>query len=68
MLRATLCEVERGLFYIAYSLDVAAPGRRLLPPYQVGTSASDAMRRVEQEARACGFESIVWDELTPTAH
>ncbi len=65
LLRATLCEVERGLFCIAYSWDAAGGDRRLLPRYQVGTNAADAMRRVEREARGHGYAAIVWEEMNP---
>ena len=75
ILQATLCEIERGLFRVAYRISGVRPGFRYLPHYQVGTSASDARSRVEQRARECGYASVVWDvELTqppqtrPAAH
>lgn len=61
MLRATLCEIERGLFCVTYSRDSIERGKHLLPPYQVGTDASDAMRRIEQRARECGYQAITWE-------
>jgi hypothetical protein len=61
MLRATLCEIERGLFCVTYSRDSVELGKHLLPPYQVGTDASDAMRRIEQRARECGYQAITWE-------
>lgn len=72
MLRATLCEIERGLFCVTYSRDSVELGKHLLPPYQVGTDASDAMRRIEQRARECGYQAITWeptivDQLPPPA-
>ena len=42
VLSATLCEVERGLFYVTYAMDSVGLGKHLLPRYQVGTCASDA--------------------------
>jgi hypothetical protein len=61
VLRATLCEVERGLFYVTYTMDSAALGKHLLPRYQVGTCASDAQQRIERRARECGYEAVVWE-------
>jgi hypothetical protein len=60
VLSATLCEVERGLFYATYTEDSAALGKHLLPRYQVGTCASDAQQRIEKRARECGYEAVVW--------
>ena len=65
VLRATLCEVERGLFYVTYTMDSAALGKHLLPRYQVGTCASDAQQRIEMRARECGYEAVVWEEAAP---
>ena len=31
VLSATLCEVERGLFYVTYTMDSVALGKHLLP-------------------------------------
>ena len=61
VLGATLCEVERGLFYVTYTMDNAALGKHLLPRYQVGTCASDAQQRIERKARECGYEAVVWE-------
>jgi hypothetical protein len=59
--RATLCEIERGLFHVTYSVDGAGPGRHYLPRYQVGTCASDAKQRIEQRAQECGYETVIWE-------
>jgi hypothetical protein len=64
LLRATLCEIERGLFHVSYRADTAKSGLHELPIYQVGTCASDARQRVEERARGCGFELVVWDYAT----
>jgi hypothetical protein len=61
VLSATLCEVERGLFYVTYTIDSAALGRHLLPRYQVGACASDAQKRIEKRARECGYVAVVWE-------
>jgi hypothetical protein len=61
VLSATLCEVERGLFYVVYAIDSAAFGTHLLPRYQVGACASDAQERIEKRARECGYETVIWE-------
>jgi hypothetical protein len=61
MLSATLCEIERGLFYVTYTVDGVGLGKHLLPRYQVGTCASDAQRRIEDRARECGFRAVIWE-------
>lgn len=66
-LRATLCELERGLFHINYRTDTAAPDVHELPRYQVGASSSDAKRRIEKAARRCGFAIVLWDDATVVA-
>jgi hypothetical protein len=69
ILQATLCEIERGLFRVAYRSSGVGPGIQYLPRYQVGTSASDAQSRIEQCARECGYSSVVWQvTLTPPPH
>jgi hypothetical protein len=59
-LRATLCEIERGVFYATYPGHEAAAGAEELITYQVGTSAADAQRQIERSAQALGFDTIVW--------
>ncbi len=61
VLRATLCEIERGLFHVLYRMEGVGLGQHHLPRYQVGASASDARRRVEQRARECGYETVAWE-------
>lgn len=63
MLRANVCEIERGLFHVAYRIDDLGPGRHLLPLYQVGTSEADAQKRVEQRARECGYDAVIWETM-----
>ena len=60
ILRAALCEVERGLFHVSYRRDSHVDIHEL-PTYQLGTSASDAEQRVEQRAVECGFTAVMWD-------
>jgi hypothetical protein len=61
ILRATLCEIERGLFRVGYRTDEANLDLNDLPTYQVGGSAADAKRRIEVRAHLCGFETVVWE-------
>lgn len=62
ILRATLCEIERGVFYATYFQDKAAPDTENLPHYQVGKCASDAKLQIEANARALGYEGVSWKE------
>ena len=64
-LHATLCEIERGLFHVAYNLQSGA-GKHGLPPYEVGASAAEAKRRIEQRARECGYATVIWDTADAT--
>ena len=61
-LRATLCEIERGVFYASYPDCQSASDTDELTSYQTGPSAADAKRRIEQVARALGYETVVWTE------
>ena len=54
-LRATLCEIELGMFYATYP-----DGEDALPNYQSGKSADEARQRIERSARALGYEHVVW--------
>jgi hypothetical protein len=68
-LQASLCEIETGLFSITYRNAVG----QTLPLYQVGTDALDAQARVEAQALARGFKSVVWADgywagLLPPVH
>ena len=59
-LRATLCEIERGVFYATYP-DSAADTDDLVT-YQIGTSAAEAKRGIEENARALGYEIVIWTQ------
>jgi hypothetical protein len=61
VLRATLCEIERGLFHVSYRSDIAEWDVHELPAYQVGTCAADAKQRIEAQALVSGFETVLWD-------
>lgn len=59
-LHAALYEIERGLFCTTYP--GREPGFDRMPRYQLGASVADAKRRIEQYARRCGFDAVIWSE------
>jgi hypothetical protein len=59
-LRATLCEIERGVFYATYP--DFYPDTNQLDTYQIGTSAAEARARIELRAHALGYETVVWTQ------
>jgi hypothetical protein len=61
-LRATFCEIERGLFQATYHIRRSASNVEELPKCQIGDCESDAKRRIEQSALALGYETVVWEE------
>lgn len=61
MLRATICEIERGLFQISYRTESPNWDVDELPPYVVGTCATDVQQRINEQAQKHGFEAVVWD-------
>jgi hypothetical protein len=61
-LRATVCQIERGLFRVSYQIDTVEWDAHRLPIYQVGSSVSDAKQRIEEKARGCGFAMVVWED------
>jgi hypothetical protein len=61
-LRATLCEIERGLFQATYHIRSSASNDEELPACQVGDCELDAKRRIEQSAHALGYETVIWEE------
>jgi hypothetical protein len=63
-LRATLCEIERGVFYASYPDCRSASDTDELTSYQTGPSAAHAKRRIEQVAYALGYETVVWTETS----
>jgi hypothetical protein len=69
-LRATLCEIERGLFYATYRTRSPVSDVHELQTYQVGISASDAKGRIEQVVRALGYETVIWKDalVFPQSH
>ncbi len=61
-LQATLCEVERGVFYASYADQEAVSHVDELTHYQTGTSAAEAKRSLESHAQALGYDAVVWTE------
>jgi hypothetical protein len=71
-IRATLCEIERGLFHARYrSTDPltrrgeSVLNHHYLPIYQVAPCAADAMKEIEATARAGGYDAVVWEDALP---
>lgn len=68
--RATLCEIERGLFYTTF-MD-CRPGSDLneLPQYQVVATAAEARRKVERDCLALGYGTVTWTDalVVPPSH
>jgi len=61
-LHVALCEVERGVFYATYPDCESAADADEMATYQLGASAADAKRRIEQSANALGYDTVVWTE------
>ena len=61
-LYATLCEIERGVFYASYHDCDSASDTDELTSYQTGPTALDAKRQIELAAHALGYETVVWTE------
>jgi hypothetical protein len=66
---ATLCEIEPGLFSVRYRCNVADGSVHDMPVYQVATCIAEAEQRIENRARTCGFDAVMWDHglVSPTA-
>jgi len=60
ILSAALCEIECGVFYVSYP--DAGLGSDRLARYQTATSEADARRRIEFNARALGYEAVIWKQ------
>jgi hypothetical protein len=59
-LRASLCEIERGVFYATYPESGSDANELII--YQVCPSAADAKKRIEASAQALGYETVIWDQ------
>ncbi len=61
-LRATLCEVEHGVFYVTYPACEDASGIGETATYEMSANSADAKQTIERRARALGYESVMWTE------
>jgi hypothetical protein len=61
-LRASLCEVERGVFYATYTDCESTLEADELSAYQVGTCAAEAKQIFERGAQNLGYDTIIWTE------
>jgi hypothetical protein len=70
MLRATLCEIERGLFYATYPNHTRESDTLGLPTYGLGTCASQVKQRMEKSIHTFGYETVLWEDalVTPQSH
>jgi hypothetical protein len=68
--RATLCEIERGLFYTTFIACGQGSDLHVLPQYQVVASAAEARRKVEQDCLALGYATVIWADalVVPPSH
>jgi len=60
-LHACLYEIECGLFCVTYRPGVSVADLHRLPIYQPATCEFVARQRVEQCARALGYQTVVWE-------
>jgi hypothetical protein len=60
-LRATLCEVERGLFYVTYPGHAPESELLELPIYGLGTSPFHVKQQMEKSIRTFGYETVIWE-------
>jgi hypothetical protein len=72
-LRASLCEIERGLFHARYrraarGMDSTGLASMMLnlPDYQVAATALEAKRTIEDNAYLLGFETVLWEDALPS--
>lgn len=63
-IHATLCEIERGLFFATYRTNGSLSKLDDLPTYQPGTCAADAKQRIGQSAQGLGFDRIIWEDAS----
>jgi hypothetical protein len=69
-LRATLCEIERGLFYVTYPSHALESDILELPTYGLGACASHVKHRIEKSIHAFGYETVMWEDalVLPQPH
>jgi hypothetical protein len=69
-LRATFCEIERGLFYVTYPSLALDSDILELPTFGLGTCASDVKQRMEKSIQAFGYKTVMWENalVLPQSH
>jgi hypothetical protein len=69
-LRATLCEIERGLFYATYTSHTFELDILELPTYGLGTCASHVKQWMEESIHAFGYATVIWENalVLPQSH
>jgi hypothetical protein len=69
-LHATVCEIERGLFYVTYSSQALEADILDLPTYGLGTCASQFKQWMEKSIHAFGYATVMWDDVLvlPSSH
>ena len=69
-LRATFCEIERGLFYVTYPSHALESDILELPTYGLGACASQVKQRMEKSIQAFGYETVMWEDafVLPQSH
>ncbi len=62
-LRATLLEIEPGLYRAQYSgeLNPENPDQREIPDFHLGTNAASVRQWVEEMASGLGYDRVVWE-------
>ena len=68
--RATLCEIEHGLFYTTFIACGLGSNLVEIPQYQVVATAAEARRRVEERCLALGYTEVIWADalVVPPSH
>jgi hypothetical protein len=69
-LRATLCEIELGLFYVTYPSHTSESNVLELPTYGLGTCASQVKQRMEKSIHEFGYAKVMWENVLvlPPSH
>ncbi len=69
-IRASLCEIEHGLFYATYPGHLRESDRLELPTYGLGICALDVRQRMEKSLQASGYDIVLWEEgiVLPRSH
>ncbi len=62
-LRATLREIEPGLYRAQYSGEInpESADERVIPDFHLGTDAAGVRQWVEEMATGLGYDRVVWE-------